>query len=1240
MKNRYLLSLGLLAACAAADEAETVVSQDHEIDVIGLSERPASLLVIEPGTRREVERTLDRMGGAVLAQLPPRLVIAQVPAGADIALADAGLVARFDRAVSEADVADATIAEARFLAVYTNRWQADVPRAMTIEAHLAAGAAPEAQPIARGEPGPVVDPEDSVSVPYAAGTVVVSIVLPESNGAIDPSSEDWTEDRVREVYLKVQSALDRIASAEPNAKLRFVVHYESRPAAGGLEGTVDSDYEFGVRAQWTDWANESLATAHVLSKIVGHPVDANDVWTAANEYQLALRRQYDADAAYFFIVAANHNYSAGLRAHAWIGGPWTVLESGNGAEVFAHESGHIFGALDEYCPDACAQPTSLAGYLGVINANADYRDSTEYGSGINGGHGEAATSLMQYNDWTAINGYTRGAWGWLDVDGDGIVDVRDTFPKSDLVTVVDGQNVRLLGTVVDRPATSLWRTPYSVNRITALEVELVQGGVVRDVLDVALAGDTRGRQAVDVTLPPLPEGTWNLRIRARNDVGNVEPLARELPATIVAGANVAPIAHVDLADALSSTVPHPLHVDAVDLDGDAAQVRVDLGADGTFDTGWAATQDLDVTPPAGAWAVVVEARDATGHVSTLRRDALVFDGEAPPAVAIGTVPGLVHGATVAPVALTGASDGAELNWRAKLATSDGMFDLASGWGAPSAFGIDLPTPERLISTKLDLAAGDMNLTRGWISDVLVLDTHTVAVAGGTSGIWFVDLDGPRVLSHLDLQTIARKLWRDGDRLYVLGTMLAVVDIHDLAAPTEIKQLITTNGTRTASVEEVQPLPAMHYAYVQDGERISDAKVTMWIDHPKPGQLEITLYPPKQSGIAPIVLRDHQPGAGGLRKYTFNTHAVDGAFAADGWSVEVIDDVEDDKKGSLVSTDFRFTTKSRAAKVLPEAVQVVGKISGKLIVAGAGVQSLDVALPFLITPVVTITGTGTYDAVKVGNRVVLAMPLESKTQSDPTLRGLCSVDFATWWWPTIVRMETELGAVADTIAKIGNRMYIRFGDYTSIANANAFASGNPSWELARSDVRFDRQAFGDSQTVWTVGTGSVTRVDVSDVNKLRVVASYPQSWAAAILPLDGAGNVLLYQGGAQAEKANLYQTWSTLSRTYQIALEARGAGGATARAYRTVQVIPYDHAPTLVSAEHLDGFVRVLASDPDAGRTWDPNLLVRADWDGDGVFDSGWEMFPNAAGQPYDLWGPVTASTVVEVRDGFWATDRL
>ena len=74
------------------------------------------------------------------------------------------------------------------------------------------------------------------------------------------------------------------------------------------------------------------------------------------------------------------------------------------------------------------------------------------------------------------------------------------------------------------------------------------------------------------------------------------------------------------------------------------------------------------------------------------------------------------------------------------------------------------------------------------------------------------------------------------------------------------------------------------------------------------------------------------------------------------------------------------------------------------------------------------------------------------------------------------------------------------------------------------------------------------------------------------------------------------------------------------------------------------YVRIHASDPDVGRRWDPYLLIRVDWNGDGTPDTEWFFVNNQPGASLDL-GTVyadrgTYQAVVEVRDGYLASSRF
>jgi hypothetical protein len=62
---------------------------------------------------------------------------------------------------------------------------------------------------------------------YAMGSYAVGVILVESNGTIDPDTEDWNSTEEQQCLEKIQYALDWWASQNPYANLSFVldVHY-------------------------------------------------------------------------------------------------------------------------------------------------------------------------------------------------------------------------------------------------------------------------------------------------------------------------------------------------------------------------------------------------------------------------------------------------------------------------------------------------------------------------------------------------------------------------------------------------------------------------------------------------------------------------------------------------------------------------------------------------------------------------------------------------------------------------------------------------------------------------------------------------------------------------------------------------------------------------------------------------------------------------------------------------------
>lgn len=122
-------------------------------------------------------------------------------------------------------------------------------------------------------------------------------------------------------------------------------------------------------------------------------------------------------------------------------------------------------------------------------------------------------------------------------------------------------------------------------------------------------------------------------------------------------------------------------------------------------------------------------------------------------------------------------------------------------------------------------------------------------------------------------------------------------------------------------------------------------------------------------------------------------------------------------------------------------------------------------------------------------------------------------------------------------------------------------------------------------------------------------------------------------------SGVYQT----SSTFRVSVQVKDSQGAITTASRTVQLVPYDHAPTLTAkvvqgSKAGDTFVvQPTFVDADQGTTWDPHYWVRADMDNDGVYETDWQSCDSGTPtfvQRYGSSGTYTAN--LQVRDSFQA----
>ncbi len=245
---------------------------------------------------------------------------------------------------------------------------------------------------------------------FMIGNVVVSIVFVESNGTQDPNIENWTEERKSQVLSEVMDGLDWWTQQNSRSKLTFT--YVSQ--------TVNTRYEPITRPYY----DESLWIPEIMSQL-GY---TGTRWISTRNYVNTLRAQHNADWGFVIFVVDSlkdndGKFSDGFFAYSYLGGPFSVMTYDNNGYgissmdvVVAHETGHIFNALDQYA--GASSPFSYTnGYFPTINGNHVYATTAN-----------EPNSIMRGGIRWGLDEWTRQAIGWRDSDNNGRDDIIDQPP--------------------------------------------------------------------------------------------------------------------------------------------------------------------------------------------------------------------------------------------------------------------------------------------------------------------------------------------------------------------------------------------------------------------------------------------------------------------------------------------------------------------------------------------------------------------------------------------------------------------------------------------------------------------------------------------------------------------------------------------------------------------------------------------------------------------------------------------
>jgi hypothetical protein len=536
-KTAALAVLGILLASNAfpADRFVTVGGQDL-------------------GIAKEAVRAIEANGGCVKFVFPPNFIIADIPEGSEPNLLASGSISSIRTGVlAQADFDSYGKGARHIVAAWNNVFMGQA-RQMGLDAEPS----PTARPLINDAdilPDKYVLPLKPPGAKYwdvsefMLGTVAVGVILPESDGTIDPNSEDWTQTEMDQVTSEIIGGLNWYVLKADWRDLTFYTVFNYQVPTGYEPITRPSSDE-------ALWDNQCFTAMGYGNAYPGYP------------YVIALRDSIGTDwGTCIFVVDSSNDadgmFTDGRFGYSYLGGPKTTMTYKNDGwgianmdAVTAHEVGHSFYALDEYY-EAGHGCTETSGYQAIQNQNSMYP---------NGGGGCALNILyciMRSGTlgMARVCLYSKGQLGWNDTDVDSIPDILDTYPETTLNPYAPDpdttQTPTYSGSASVTKLTNL--NPYgrnndiTLNRIAKVEWRVDSGPWYEATpTDGAWDGGTEGYY---FTSTPLGNGPHVFEARAYHTYGNIDQTPAVDTLTIDAMSGVGP--RVTVADIRIDNYPNP-----------------------------------------------------------------------------------------------------------------------------------------------------------------------------------------------------------------------------------------------------------------------------------------------------------------------------------------------------------------------------------------------------------------------------------------------------------------------------------------------------------------------------------------------------------------------------------------------------------------------------------------------------------------------------------------------------------
>ncbi len=254
---------------------------------------------------------------------------------------------------------------------------------------------------------------------FMLGRVAVTPVFLESNGQIDANTENWTQAHIAEVLARIEEGMqwwvDTLATFNSVHEVEFVIDpvYAETPVATKYEpiSRISNDYTLWVQEFLTGFGYSSNIPAGIRAFNHSQREKLNTDWSFTI---FVVPSVNDADGQF----RAGGSFS---RAFAFAGGLFEVVPSTRPASTFAHETGHMFWARDEYAGGGSF--FQRRGYYNTQNTNAADNNTPGF---VQQPSIMAAGTLLDTAYANKVSAATTLAMvGWQDSDGDGIFDVLD-----------------------------------------------------------------------------------------------------------------------------------------------------------------------------------------------------------------------------------------------------------------------------------------------------------------------------------------------------------------------------------------------------------------------------------------------------------------------------------------------------------------------------------------------------------------------------------------------------------------------------------------------------------------------------------------------------------------------------------------------------------------------------------------------------------------------------------------------